>query len=78
MNEKIGEIAIKGNLITSQQYQKAVEEQKVKGGSLGASLIRMGIVKEDDLLSLLSRYYKVPSVKLSNISSSPSAEWGRS
>jgi type IV pilus assembly protein PilB len=67
MNEKIGEIAIKGNLITSQQYQKAVEEQKVKGGSLGASLIRMGIVKEDDLLSLLSRYYKVPSVKLSTM-----------
>ena len=67
MNEKIGEIAIKGNLITSQQYQQAVEEQKVKGGSLGASLIRMGIVKEDDLLSLLSRYYKVPSVKLSTM-----------
>ncbi len=67
MNEKVGEIAIKGNLITSQQYQKAVEEQKVKGGSLGASLIRMGVVKEDDLLSLLSRYYKVPSVKLSTM-----------
>ena len=67
MNEKIGEIAIKGNLITSQQYQKATEEQKVKGGSFGASLIRMGMVKEDDLLSLLSRYYKVPSVKISNM-----------
>lgn len=67
MNEKIGEIAIKGNLITSQQYQKAAEEQKVKGGSFGASLIRMGMVKEDDLLSLLSRYYKVPSVKITNI-----------
>ena len=67
MNEKIGEIAVKGNLITSQQYQKAVGEQKVKGGSLGANLIRMGIVKEDDLLSLLSRYYKVPSVKISNM-----------
>ncbi len=67
MNEKIGEIAIKANLITSQQYQKAAEEQKVKGGSFGASLIRMGMVKEDDLLSLLSRYYKVPSVKITNI-----------
>ncbi len=67
MNEKIGEIAVKGNLITSQQYQKAAEEQKVKGGSFGASLIRMGMVKEDDLLSLLSRYYKVPSVKITNI-----------
>ncbi len=67
MNEKIGEIAIEGNLITSQQYQKATEEQKVKGGSFGASLIRMGMVKEDDLLSLLSRYYKVPSVRLSNM-----------
>ena len=67
MNEKIGEIAIKGNLITSQQYQQAVGEQKVKGGSLGANLIRMGMVKEDDLLSLLSRYYKVPSVKITQM-----------
>ena len=67
MNENIGQIALKGNLISSEQYQKAVEEQKVKGGSLGASLIRLGVVKEDDLLSLLSRYYRVPSVKLSNM-----------
>ncbi len=67
MTERIGEIAIKGNLITSQQYQQAVEEQKVKGGSLGANLIRLGMVKEDALLSLLSRFFKVPSVKLSNM-----------
>ncbi|UCD71023.1 MAG: Flp pilus assembly complex ATPase component TadA, partial [Syntrophobacterales bacterium] len=67
MNENIGQIAIKGNLITSQQYKQAMEEQKVKGGSLGANLIRLGMVKEDDLLSLLSRFFKVPSVKLSNM-----------
>jgi type IV pilus assembly protein PilB len=67
MNESIAQVALKGNLITSEQYQKAVEEQKVKGGSLGASLVRLGLVKENDLLSLLSRYYKVPSVKLSTV-----------
>jgi type IV pilus assembly protein PilB len=67
MSENIGEIAVRGNLITSQQYQQAIGEQKVKGGSLGANLIRMGIVKEDELLSLLSRYFKVPSVKLSSM-----------
>ena len=54
-------------MISSEQYQKALEEQKVKGGSFGSSLIRLGMVKEDDLLSLLSRYYKVPSVKLSTM-----------
>jgi type IV pilus assembly protein PilB len=67
MNENIGQIALKGNVITSEQYQKAVGEQKVKGGSIGANLVRMGIVKEDDLLSLLSRFYRVPSVKLSTL-----------
>ena len=67
MNENIGQIALKGNLISSEQYQKAMEEQKVKGGSIGANLVRMGIVKEDDLLSLLSRFYRVPSVKLSTL-----------
>lgn len=54
-------------MITSEQYQKALEEQKIKGGSLGASLVRLQLVKEEDLLSLLSRYYKVPSVKLSTV-----------
>jgi len=67
MNENIGQIALKGNLISSEQYQKAMEEQKVKGGSIGANLVRMGIVKENDLLSLLSRFYRVPSVKLSTL-----------
>jgi len=67
MSDSIGQIALKGNVITSEQYKKAVEDQKIKGGSLGASLIRMGMVKEDDLLSLLSRYYKVPSAKLSTM-----------
>ena len=67
MNDNIGQIVLKGNLISSEQYQKAVQEQKVKGGSLGASMIRLGLVKEEDLLSALSRYYKVPSVRLSTI-----------
>ncbi|NIS61555.1 MAG: type IV-A pilus assembly ATPase PilB [Proteobacteria bacterium] len=67
MSDNAAQIALKGNLISSEQYQKAVEEQKVKGGSLGASLIRMGLVKESDLLTCLSRYYKVPSVKISNM-----------
>lgn len=67
MNENIGQIALKGNLISSEQYQKAMAEQKVKGGSIGANLVRMGIVKEEDLLSLLSRFYRVPSVKLSTL-----------
>jgi len=67
MSEKIGEIALRGNLITQQQYQQAMQEQKVKGGSLGANLIRLGMVKEDDLLSVLSRYFKVPSIKLSTM-----------
>jgi type IV pilus assembly protein PilB len=67
MNDNIGQIVLKGNLISSEQYQKAVDEQKVKGGSLGASLIRLGLVKEEDLLSALSRYYKVPSVRLSTM-----------
>lgn len=67
MNENIGQIALKGNLISSEQYQKALAEQKVKGGSIGANLVRMGIVKEKELLSLLSRFYRVPSVRLSTL-----------
>ena len=71
LSERLGELLVKKNYITPDQLKKAFEEQKLKGGRLESSLIRMGLVKEDDLLSLLSTHYRVPSVKLSKIEINP-------
>jgi type IV pilus assembly protein PilB len=63
----LGDLLIRRNFITSEQLKKAQEEQKLKGGRLESNLIKLGYIKEDELLSFLSAQYRVPSVKLSKI-----------
>ena len=71
MSERLGELLIKRNFITPEQMKKAQEEQKLKGGRLESNLVRLGYIKEDELLSFLSAQYRVPSVKLSKIEINP-------
>ncbi len=71
MSERLGELLLKRNFITQEQLKRAQEEQKVKGGRLESNLIRLGYIKEDELLSFLSAQYRVPSVKISKIEINP-------
>ncbi len=71
MSERLGELLIKRNFITHEQLKKAQDEQKLKGGRLESNLVRLGYIKEDELLSFLSAQYRVPSVKLSKIEINP-------
>ncbi|OGP78592.1 MAG: type IV-A pilus assembly ATPase PilB [Deltaproteobacteria bacterium RBG_16_49_23] len=71
MSERLGDLLIKRNFITSEQLKKAQDEQKLKGGRLESNLVRLGYIKEDELLSFLSAQYRVPSVKLSKIEINP-------
>ena len=71
MAERLGELLIKRNFITPEQLKKASEEQKVKGGRLESNLVRLGYIKEDELLSFLSAQYRVPSVKISKMEINP-------
>ncbi len=71
MSERLGELLIKRNFITAEQLKRAQEEQKLKGGRLESNLVKLGYIKEDELLSFLSAQYRVPSVKLSKIEINP-------
>jgi type IV pilus assembly protein PilB len=71
LSERLGELLVKRNYITTDQLKKALEEQKLKGGRLESNLIRLGYVKEDELLSFLSAQYRVPAVKLSKMEINP-------
>jgi len=70
--ERLGELLIKRNYITQEQLKKATDEQKLKGGRLESNLVRLGYIKEDELLSFLSAQYRVPSVKISKMEINPS------
>ncbi len=71
MSERLGELLVKKNYITGDQLKKAFEDQKLKGGRLESALIRLGYIKEDELLSFLSAQYRVPSIKISKIEINP-------
>lgn len=71
MEDRLGELLVRRNVITSDQLRKALEEQKTRGGRLGSSLVRLGFIKEDELLSFLSAQYRVPSIKLAKYEITP-------
>ncbi len=62
---RLGELLVRNKLIDEKQLVKALEEQKASGGRLGASLVKLGYLKEEDLAAFLSRQYGVPSINLS-------------
>jgi len=61
---KLGELLLKAKLITEDQLNKALDEQKQTGGRIGEHLVRLELVSEEDILDCLSQQYGVPSINL--------------
>ena len=64
MAVRIGELLLKEKRITPAQLQEALNYQKANGGKLGFNLVKLGIVKDEEITSLLSKQYGVPSINL--------------
>src|SRR3954470_3991385 len=64
MAVRIGELLLKEKRIHPEQLQQALTHQKANGGKLGHNLIKMGLVSDEDITSLLSRQYGVPAINL--------------
>src|SRR5947199_372194 len=64
MSSRLGELLIKDSLITSDQLRQALEHQKTSGGKLGTCLMRLGFISDEEITSVLSRQYGVPSINL--------------
>ena len=70
---RLGEFLISRNLISFDQLQMALDEQKNSAKSLGEILIDKGYIAEADLMEGLSRQHNLPYVKLSEQDISPEA-----
>ncbi|HEX9873883.1 MAG TPA: ATPase, T2SS/T4P/T4SS family, partial [Deferrimonas sp.] len=70
-SNRLGELLVRNKLIDESQLAKALAEQKSQGGRLGASLIRLGFLKEEELSAFLSRQYGVPSINLAEFEIDP-------
>jgi len=61
---KLGEMLIKANLLTPKKLEEALQYQKTNGGKLGYNLVKLGLVKEEDITRVLSQQYGVPAINL--------------
>jgi type IV pilus assembly protein PilB len=71
MAVRIGELLLKEKRITPEQLQEALSYQRQSGGKLGANLVKLGFVKDDEITSLLSKQYGVPSISLNQFEIDP-------
>lgn len=62
MSIKLGELLISEGAITQEQLDEALKTHIIFGIKLGSSLIELGFIQEDVLVSLLSKKLGVPAV----------------
>ena len=65
LQQRLKEILLENNLISEEDLNKAINLQKQRGGSLSQILIKMGFVKEEDLMLALSQGLGIPVLRLS-------------
>jgi type IV pilus assembly protein PilB len=71
VNERIGELLVKQNLLTAEQLQKARDETRASGGRLGAQITDLGFLDESDLTDFVAKQYGVPSIDLDEFEIDP-------
>jgi len=61
---RIGDLLVEKDMISQTQLQHALQEQKLTGRKLGATLVELGYIEENALLNLLSAQLNIPFVEL--------------
>ena len=61
---RIGDLLVQNDVITEEQLQTALVNQRETGLKLGRSLIELGFIEEDEFLSFLSKQLQIPFVDL--------------
>jgi len=65
MSQRLGDLLVKEKIITPEQLEQAVKTQKDGNLRLGAALVKLGFLTDEDVTNFLSRQYGVPAINLS-------------
>jgi type IV pilus assembly protein PilB len=68
---KIGDLLLKTNVISQEQLDSALKNQRDEGGKLGEAIVRLGFASEDDITETLSQQFGVPSINLADFEIEP-------
>ncbi len=71
LKERLKEILIRDNIIKQEDLDRALEEQKLRGGELSKILVKMGLINEEELTLLLSQGLGMPPIDISRFKIDP-------
>jgi type IV pilus assembly protein PilB len=71
LNERIGELLVKENLLTTEQLRQARDAARDGGGRLGAQITKLGYLQETELTDFVAKQYGVPSIDLDEFEIDP-------
>ncbi|HEY3929389.1 MAG TPA: type IV-A pilus assembly ATPase PilB [Candidatus Koribacter sp.] len=72
MSQRLGDLLVREKVITTEQLEQALREQGATGTRLGAALVKLGFLTDDDVTNFLSRQYGVPAINLNYFEIDPS------
>jgi type IV pilus assembly protein PilB len=64
VNEQIGELLVRENLLSTEQLKQARDVATQKGSRLGAQITQLGFLDENELTEFVAKQYGVPSINL--------------
>lgn len=70
--KKVGDILIEKGLITNEQLETALKEQKKTGRKIGQILVESGMITETELIDTISERLKIPRISLESMVIDPS------
>lgn len=72
MEPRIGELLVRGGIVTREQLNEALEKEKSNGSHVVQELVRLGFTTEDQLTQFLAKQFGIEKVELANIEISES------
>jgi type IV pilus assembly protein PilB len=72
MSQRLGDLLVKEKVITREQLEQAGKYQKEQNCRLGAALVKLGFLSDEEVTNFLSRQYGVPAINLSYFEIDPS------
>ena len=66
MNERIGELLVRENLLSRDDLARAREKARASGGRLAAEIAQLGFLEESELTEFVAKQYGVPSIDLAD------------
>src|SRR5690554_7522365 len=61
---RLGDLLVQDGLITEEQLQQALADQRINGRKLGVTLIDLGLITEQALLEFLAKQLNIPLIDL--------------